>query len=54
MDIILAVFSSAALSARTITVFTTTGDNDPKTRRPPGLAPGGFLSAPVSCRLDRN
>jgi hypothetical protein len=43
MDIILAAFSSAALSARTIIVITITGDDDPKTRRPPGLAPGGFF-----------
>jgi hypothetical protein len=53
MDIILAVFSSAALLARTIIVITITGDDDPKTRRPPGLAPGGFLSAQASCRFDR-
>jgi hypothetical protein len=43
MDIILAAFTSAALLARTITVITTTGDDDPKTRKPPGLAPGGFF-----------
>jgi hypothetical protein len=52
MDTIQAAFSSAALSARTITVITTTGDDDTKTRKPPGHAPGGFLSARGSC--DRN
>jgi hypothetical protein len=54
MDIIQAAFSSAALSARTITVITTSGDNDPKTRRPPGLAQGGLFYPWMSPAPDRN
>src|SRR5215469_9895814 len=43
MDIILAAFTSAALLARTITVITITGDDDPKTEDRPALRRAAFI-----------
>jgi hypothetical protein len=43
MDIILAAFTSAAFSARTIAIITVTGNYGRKKAKPPGLKPGGLF-----------